>query len=65
LLDEFGVRPESFRILIAGVHEFHVSADDTDDPKIGMLGRRKTLVSRKIFLHLLLFARLRVLIGGV
>jgi hypothetical protein len=65
LLDESIVSPEAFRIAIARIDEFHVMSDDAHNAETRILRCRDALIAREEFLHLLLFASLRVLIGGV
>jgi hypothetical protein len=65
LLNKSIVCPEALRVAIGGIHKFDIMADHAHNAETGVLRRGDALISGEEFLHLLLFAGLRMLIGSV
>src|ERR1700753_617015 len=65
LLDKSIVRPKTLRIAITRVHKFDVVTDYADNAEARVLRSRNALRPRTAFLHLLLFAGFRMLVGRV
>src|SRR6266702_406492 len=65
LFDESIVCPEALGIAIAGIHEFDIMADHANDSETRVFRRGDALISGEEFLHFLLFAGLRMMVGGV
>jgi len=65
LLDKSVCSPQALCIVVCGIYEFDIMADDLHYTEMSAFRSRYALKPREEFLHFLLFASLSVLIGGI